>query len=130
MTDDPTILGLAALMLVAAAGIAAFWVTWLRTEHDEPWQPPGWVQHERAFVAADSVLAVVLVAGAALLVLDEPLGRSLGLIAAGMLTFLGVLDAAYFRITGLFARDRGGVGNAAIVVSVLLLAVLLVLRLA
>jgi hypothetical protein len=45
-----------------------------------------------------------------------------------MLTFLGVLDAAYFARTGLFARERGGVGNLALVVWLLVLAVLIVLR--
>ena len=56
----------------------------------------------------------------------QPLGRSLSLVCAGMLAFLGVIDAAYFWQTGLFARRRGGVANAAVVAAVLALAVVLV----
>jgi len=41
------------------------------------------------------------------------------------LAFLGLLDAVYFLQTGLFARERGGVVNAAVVIG--LLAVSLVL---
>jgi hypothetical protein len=45
-----------------------------------------------------------------------------------MLAFLGIIDAAYFWQTGLFARHRGGLGNATLVVGILALAaVLLVL---
>ena len=130
MTDDGTVWALAGAMLVAALAIAAVWVTWLRAEHDEPWLPAGYVEHERAFVVPDSVLAVLLVAAAVLLVAEAPLGRSLALLSAGMLTFLGLLDAAYFARTGLFRRDRGGVGNVAVVAGVLVLAGLIVARLA
>jgi hypothetical protein len=130
VTSDASLLVLAALMVVAAAGIGAFWFTWFRTEHTEPWVPAGYVEHERAFVVPDSVLAVVLVAAAALLVSEVALGRSLALVAAGMLAFLGLLDAVYFARTGLFRRERGGVGNFGVVAGVLTLAVLIVVRLA
>ncbi len=130
MTDDGTVWALAGAMLVAALAIAAIWVTWLRAEHDEPWLPAGYVEHERAFVVPDSVLAVLLVAAAVLLVIEAPLGRALALLSAGMLTFLGLLDAAYCARTGLFRRDRGGVGNLAVVAGALVLAGLIVARLA
>ena len=47
-----------------------------------------------------------------------------------MLAFLGIVDAAYFWQTGLFARARGGVANAAVVIAVLALSVVLILTLA
>jgi hypothetical protein len=118
----------AVLQIGTAIGIVVFWVTWLRTAHDEPWLPVGFVEHERAFVLPDSVLALLLGVSAVLQFLDHELGGPLALIAAGMLLFLGLIDAAYFARTGLFARDRGGIGNAAIVVWMLLLAVLLLAR--
>ena len=74
------------------------------------------------------MLSIVLVVGAVLQVAEQPAGRSLGLIAAGMLAFLGVLDLAYFPRTGMFARERGGVANAWVVATVLTLAVVLVVR--
>jgi hypothetical protein len=128
MTDDVMTWALAVLQVGTAIGIALFWVTWLRSEHHEPWLPEGYVEHERAFVFPDSVLALLLIVSAILSVTGHAIGRDLALIAAGMLTFLGVLDAAYFARTGLFARDRGGVGNLALVVWLLVLAVLIVLR--
>jgi hypothetical protein len=130
VTDDAGIWVVAALEVVAAAAIAAFWLTWPREAHDEPWLPVGYVQHEEVFRYPDSLLALVLVVSAVLLVLEEPLGASLALVAAGMLTFLGVIDLAYFARHGMFALERGGVMNAGIVVGVLLLAVILVVRFA
>jgi hypothetical protein len=125
VTDDPVLWVLAVLMIGTAIGIATFWTTWLRTEHTEAWLPPGYVEHERPFVVPDSVLAVLLVVSAVLLLLEVEAGRTLGLVAAGMLTFLGLLDAVYFARTGMFAREHGGLGNAGLVLGVLALAVVL-----
>jgi hypothetical protein len=119
----------AGLQVVAAAGIVAFWVGWLRQEHDEEWLPPGYVEHERAFAFPDALLAALLVVSAVLLVNEQPLGRTLSLVCAGMLAFLGVLDAAYFWQTGLFARERGGALNALVVVGLLILSALLLFTL-
>ena len=126
MTVDGGIWIIAGLELATALGVAAFWMTWFRERHDEEWLPEGYVQHERVFVFPDSALAVLLVASAILLVNDHPVGGSLSLVCAGMLAFLGILDAAYFWQTGLFAKERGGGLNAAVVVAMLALAVVLV----
>ena len=126
MTSDAGTWVVAGLEVAAALGIAVFWVTWFREAHDEEWLPEGYVQHERVFVFPDSVLALLLVASAILLVTGQPLGRPLSLVCAGMLAFLGLIDAAYFWQTGLFARERGGVANAAVVVGVLGLTLVLV----
>lgn len=120
----------AALEVVAAISITIFWLTWPREKHDEEWLPPGYVQHEEVFMYSDAVLALVLVVSAVLLVLEEPLGASLSLVAAGMLTFLGVIDGAYFAKHGMFRAERGGLVNAGIVVGVLLLAAILIVRFA
>lgn len=128
MTDHAGTWVVAALEVVAALGIVGFWLTWPREPHDEPWLPVGYVQHEEVFRYSDAVLALVLLASAVLLVLEEPLGASLALVAAGGLTFLGVIDLAYFAKHGMFALERGGLMNAGIVVGVLLLAAILVAR--
>jgi hypothetical protein len=128
VTGDAGLWVIAVLQVATAIGITWFWVTWFRHAHVEPWLPAGYVDHERVFVFADSVLSVVLVASAALLIIGHPFGESLALIAAGMLAFLGILDLAYFAQQRMFARDRGGVGNALIVGWVLLLAVVLAIR--
>jgi hypothetical protein len=77
------------------------------------------------FVYPDSLCATLLVVSAVLGVLELPLAGSLGLVAAGMLLFLGIIDAAYFAQHRMFARERGGVVNAGVVVAVLVVAVYL-----
>ncbi len=128
MTGNAATWVIAVLELIAAIAIAGFWLTWPREAHDEPWLPTGYVEHEQVFVFPDLILALTLVASAVLLVLEEPLGRSLALVAAGMLTFLGVIDLAYFAKHGMFALERGGLMNAGIVFGVLLLAAILIVR--
>lgn len=130
MTSDAAVWLVASLQVVAAGVIVIFWITWFRQAHDAAWLPDGYVDHEAPFVYSDSVLAVLLVLGAVLQVLEEPLGRSLGLVSAGMLAFLGILDTAYFARTGMFARDKEGTTNLTIVVAVLVLAVILFVRFA
>lgn len=128
MTGDWVTWVIAGVEVVTALCIAAFWVVWFGQPHDEAWLPPGYEDHEAPFVYSDLLLALVLVAGAVLQVTEQPVGDSLGLVAAGMLVFLGVLDLAYFARTGLFARERDGLLNAALVVSVLGVAAVLIVR--
>lgn len=128
MTTDVATWLVAAWQALTATGIALFWTTWFRQPHAEAWQPPGYVEHERVFVFPDTTLALLLVASALLLVLRQPLGTSLALICAGMLGFLGIIDAAYFAQHGMYARDRDGLLNAFLVVAVLALAVVLAVR--
>lgn len=130
MSGDASTWVVAGLELLAALAIAGFWATWWREPHEEPWLPAGYREHEEVFVVPDAVLALVLVASAVLLVLGESLGRSLALVAAGMLAFLGLIDLAYFARHGLFARERGGLLNGAIVLGVLVLAAILIVRFA
>ncbi|MGE5292228.1 MAG: hypothetical protein ACM3ML_34595 [Micromonosporaceae bacterium] len=60
--------------------------------------------------------------------LERPMGASLALVCAGMLAFLGIIDAAYFAQHGMYARDRDGLLNAFLVIAVLALAVVLAVR--
>ena len=141
MTDSYVTWAIAALEVITALGIAAYWITWFRAPHDEPWLPDGYVDHEAPFVFSDTVLAVVLVVAAILQVTEEPVvssavlvsggrpvGDSLGLIAAGMLAFLGILDLGYFARTGLFKREHEGLLNAGVVIGTLTLSIILIVR--
>lgn len=125
MTDDPLVWVAAVLQVLTAAGIAVFWLTWSHEPHEEAWLPRGYAEHERVFVYPDSLCATLLVVSAVLGVLELPLAGSLGLVAAGMLLFLGIIDAAYFAQHRMFARQRGGVVNAGVVVAGLVVAVYL-----
>lgn len=141
MSDSIVTWVIAGLEVLAALGIAAYWITWFRSPHDEPWLPDGYVDHEAPFVYTDAVLAIVLVGAAVLQVTEGPAptsavlvtggrsaGASLGLIAGGMLAFLGILDLAYFARTGLFKREHDGIINGGVVIGVLTLALILVVR--
>lgn len=130
MTGDAGTWVIIVLELVGALGIAGFWVMWLSTEHTEEWLPEGYIDHETPFVWSDSVLAALLTTSAILLMLEEPLGESLALVAGGMLLFLGILDTAYFARVGMFARAKDGIANAAVVIGVLTLGLILVVRFA
>ena len=130
MTDSPAVWATAGFMVCGALVFATFWVTWFRQAHDQPWLPAGYRDHETPFVFSDTVLALLLVAAAVLLVLEEPLGESLALVAGGMLLFLGILDAAYFWRTGMFRPEHEGWANLAIVIAVLAGGVFLVVRFA
>lgn len=125
MTDDPLVWVAGVLQVLTAAGIATFWLTWFRESHDEAWLPRGYAEHERVFVYPDTLCATLLVVSAVLGVLEVPLAGSLALVAAGMLLFLGVIDAAYFAQHRMFARERGGLVNAGVVAGVLVVAVFL-----
>ena len=128
MSDDPITWIVAGLEVVTALGITVFWITWFRQPHDESWLPDGYHDHEIPFVFTDALLAVVLVIAAVLQVADQPAGRSLGLIAAGMLAFLGILDLAYFARTGLFKREHDGISNSGVVAGALTLSAILIVR--
>ena len=93
-------------LIVGALVIAAFWITWFR-QAARRIVAPGRLPGARApFAFPDTILALVLVAAAVLLVLEEPLGESLALVAGGMLTFLGI-DLAYFGARDVRPRARG-----------------------
>lgn len=128
MTDNPATWATAGLMLLGAVVFAAFWVTWFRQSHDQSWLPAGYREHESPFVFSDTMLALLLVAAAILLILEEPIGESLALVAGGMLVFLGVLDTAYFWRTGLFAPEHEGYMNLAVVAACLAGGIFLIVR--
>ena len=89
----------------------------LNQSSQQDWLPAGYREHESPFVFSDMMLALLLLATAVLLVLEEPMGEHLALVAGGMLVFLGVLDTAYFSNTGMFAPEHEGYMNLAGVVA-------------
>jgi hypothetical protein len=128
LTDNAATWVTAGLMVLGVLVFATVWITWFRQSHDQAWLPAGYREHESPFVFSDTLLALVLLAGAVLLVLEEPLGESLALVAGGMLVFLGTLDAAYFWRTGMFAPEHEGYMNLAIVAAALAGGIFLIAR--
>jgi hypothetical protein len=118
----------AAVQILAALGIARFWTTWLRTEHEEPWLPKGYVEHERCFVYPDSVLAILMVISAILLFAGNALGERLTLVCGGMMLFLLVIDTAYFLQNGMFAKEKGGADHLRLILTLTVVGLLMILR--
>ncbi len=123
---NPKIIAVA--QIIMAVGMIRFWIIWFRTEHNEPWLPEGYMEHERTFVYPDSVLSILMVISAILLFLEKPLGMSLTLVCGGMMLFLTVIDIAYFAQHGLFAKERGGVENWGLIIPMVIMSFLMIVR--
>lgn len=108
MTISIHILIIAVIEILTACGTTLFWLTWFRTEHDEPWLPAGFIEHESVFVYPDLTMSLLLVISAVLLLNGLPFGRRLSLVCAGMMLFLAIIDTAYFIKHGMFSMEKNG----------------------
>jgi hypothetical protein len=110
---------LAVLLLVTAAGTAAYWVDffWHGSVHvvEEEW----YIRFERAFPVADGFMSVCAVAAGIGLLTGDDWGEAFGLVAAGALVFLGLMDVTFNVDNGLYRRlaDSGAM-RAELVVNV------------
>ncbi len=97
---------IAYLEQLTAAGLIGFWLLFftIGLAPDQP--PPGYFAFEHAFPAPDCLLAVVLFLSGRLLLRTNPVllhhGRSLGMVAAGALLFLGGLDISFNVQNGMY----------------------------
>lgn len=118
----------ATVQIIMAIGIIRFWIKWFREDHDEPWLPPGYMEHERTFVYPDALLSLLMIIAAILLFLQKPLGTSLTLVCGGMMLFLTVIDAAYYSQHGLYAKEKAGTENRGITISMAVTSLLMIFR--
>jgi len=128
VTDNAATWAVAALLVFGALVFFTYWIVWFHQKHDQDWLPPGYREHESPFVFSDMMLALLLLATAVLLVLEEPIGEHVALVAGGMLVFLGVLDTAYFWKTGMFTPEHEGYMNLAVVAASLAGGIFLIVR--
>lgn len=83
------------LEIVTAAGLILFWIVFF-TVGLAPENPPKcYFAYEHAFPLPDICLALLLLVSGILLLRRNSLGRTLSLIAAGALIFLGLLDFCF-----------------------------------
>jgi hypothetical protein len=94
---------IAVLELLTAIGIILFWVGFFTVGLAPKNPPPGYFVYEHSFPLPDSVLALGLITAALLLLNGKSLGRSLSLVAAGGLIFLGVIDFSFNVQNGMYA---------------------------
>jgi hypothetical protein len=93
----------AVLELITAVGIILFWIGFFTVGLAPANPPEGYFVYEHSFPMPDSVLALILIAAAVSLFRGKPLGRSLSLVAAGGLIFLGVIDFSFNIANGMYA---------------------------
>jgi len=97
---------IAILELLTGVGLILFWILFF-TVGLAPKNPPrGYMEYEHSFPLPDGLLAILLLASGALLLLNNPLGGNLSLIAAGALLFLGVLDFSFNIQNGLYKTSK------------------------
>lgn len=97
---------LAVLLLVTAAGIVAYWVLFALDVVEatgEDW----YLRFERAFPVPDVATALAATAGGVGLLLGRPWGDTFGLVAAGGLVFLGLIDISFNVQNGLYRKLPG-----------------------
>jgi hypothetical protein len=91
--------------MATGVGIIVFWVLFF-TVGLAPANPPTcYFAFERAFPLPDAVLALGLLAAGALVMTGRPEGRTLGLVCAGGLVFLGLLDASFNIQNGIYTSS-------------------------
>ena len=86
-------------------GIIVFWVLFF-TVGLAPANPPAcYFAFERSFPLPDAVLAISLLTAGTLVSMGRPEGHALGLVCAGGLLFLGLLDASFNFQNGIYTSS-------------------------
>jgi len=126
MTSSPLLWALSLWMIATAVGSVVYWVRWFRAPHDQEWLPAGYVGHEKALVYPNAIMSLMLVTTAVMTIFERPNANNVGLVAAGMMGLLAIIDIAYLFEHDLFRGERGGRVNAAMVLALLALTCMLI----
>ena len=100
-------LAIAILELLTAAGLILFWIGFFTIGLAPKNPPKGYMEYEHSFPLPDGLLAVLLLIAGILLLMNNPIGNHLSLIAAGGLVFLGVLDFSFNIQNGVYKISTG-----------------------
>jgi hypothetical protein len=97
----------AALMLLTAAGIILFWVSFFadldaQRESTFASQSEAWLAWELSFPLPDAWVAATALLGAVGLWRMRPSGLLFGLVSGGAMVFLGLIDILFFLENGLY----------------------------
>ncbi|ACL06518.1 conserved hypothetical protein [Desulfatibacillum aliphaticivorans] len=98
---------LAVLQIITGAGIICFWIAFFTVGLAPENPPDGYFAFEHSFPLPDGVLCLGLIASGILLLKGSPKGRTLGLISAGGLLFLGLIDFSFNIQNGMYAMGLG-----------------------
>jgi hypothetical protein len=97
---------IAVLELLTGVGLILFWIGFFTIGLAPKNPPQGYLAYEHSFPLPDGLLAILLLAAGTLLLLNNPLGSHLSLIAAGALVFLGVLDFSFNIQNGVYKLSK------------------------
>ena len=98
---------IAILELLTAVGLILFWILFFTVGMAPKNPPPGYLAYEHSFPVPDGLLSILLLVAGIMLLLNNPLGVNLSLIAAGALVFLGVLDFSFNIQNGIYKISKG-----------------------
>ena len=93
---------IASLEIVTGVGLVLFWVAFFTVGLAPDNAPLCYYAYEHSFPLPDGVLALLLLAAGILLLRSRLAGRTLSLIAAGALVFLGLLDFSFNLQNGVY----------------------------
>ena len=97
---------IAVLELLTGVGLILFWIGFFTIGLAPKNPPKGYMEYEHSFPLPDGLLAVLLLAAGILILLNNPWGSHLSLIAAGALVFLGVLDFSFNIQNGVYKISK------------------------
>jgi len=97
---------IAILELLTAVGLILFWILFFTVGLAPKNPPAGYFPYEHSFPLPDGLLALLLLVAGTLILLNNPLGANLSLIAAGALVFLGVLDFSFNIQNGMYKTSK------------------------
>ncbi|MBI9074949.1 MAG: hypothetical protein JEZ02_06020 [Desulfatibacillum sp.] len=94
---------LAVLQIMTGVGIILFWIAFFTVGLAPANPPDGYFAFEHSFPLPDGVLCLCLIASGVMLLKGARSGRVLGLMGAGGLMFLGLLDFSFNIQNGMYA---------------------------
>ncbi len=90
------------LEIITAAGLILFWIGFFTIGMAPESPPQCYFAYEHAFPLPDILLAMVLLTSGILVFRGNKLGRTLALVAAGALIFLGLVDFSFNLQNGIY----------------------------
>jgi hypothetical protein len=97
---------IAVLELLTGVGLILYWIGFFTIGLAPKNPPKGYLEYEHSFPLPDGLLSILLLAAGILLLLNNPWGSHLSLIAAGALVFLGVLDFSFNIQNGIYMISK------------------------
>jgi len=90
------------LAIITAVGLVLFWIGFFTIGLAPENPPPCYFAYEHSFPLPDIILAIALLASGILLLKNREAGRTLSLVCAGGLMFLGFLDFSFNIQNGIY----------------------------